>query len=66
MGTWGKRDDLFDVTDVGGGLNWPTFESVELSRSEIRLNRDAGAFRTLTHIDLISRRVLILDISPSL
>lgn len=49
--------------DAGGGLNWPTLESVELSRSEIRLNRDAGA---LTHIDLIRKRVWEFDMSPSL
>lgn len=34
----------FDVMDAGGGLKLAYFfESVELSRPEIRLNRDAGA-----------------------
>lgn len=38
-----KRVDVSDIMDAGGGLNWPDLETVEITRPEIRRNRDEGA-----------------------
>lgn len=45
-----EEEVTFDVMNAGGGLNSSTIESVELSRSEIPLNRDAEAFGALTYM----------------